>query len=73
MVGLTPIAKADFHQRLIEDKKKAINAAYADGFEKGTDIGADLLSILGGSFALVRTFAHARRDSQSKHGLRRQA
>nr|XP_031861425.1 uncharacterized protein CI109_003029 [Kwoniella shandongensis]KAA5528497.1 hypothetical protein CI109_003029 [Kwoniella shandongensis] len=33
-------------RRLVEDKKKAVLAAHAQGFEKGQDIGHDLLSIL---------------------------
>ncbi|ORX39248.1 cytochrome P450 [Kockovaella imperatae] len=32
--------------RLLEEKKRAVKAAYSDGFEKGSDIGKDLLSIL---------------------------
>lgn len=33
-------------QRLVEEKKKAVEAAHADGLEKGHDVGKDLLSIL---------------------------
>lgn len=33
-------------QRLIEEKKYAIQSSHANGLEKGEDIGKDLLSIL---------------------------
>ena len=33
-------------QELVEEKKRMVAASYADGFEKRSDIGKDLLSIL---------------------------
>ena len=46
-IALSQIELTDRLQRLIEEKKKAVRATYQDDFEKGSDIGKDLLSILG--------------------------
>jgi hypothetical protein len=50
-------------QRLINEKRHAIQTAHAGGLEKADDIGKDLLSILSGSFALR---AHVSADHQSE-------